>query len=347
MPEIQLVEDDLRAPLTAFLSIAAPDGTTRFVNQIVEKAPPELTFRYFSWMVALFGRYDVFHIHWPEFIVRHKNPVVQFARSVMLQLLLLKLKARRIPIVRTLHNLKPHEDGGLWETQLLARLDRQVALYIRLSEATPLGDRTGATILHGHYQGRYKDIEGIVPEAGRILYFGLIRPYKGVDNLLQVFSSIDDRDLTLRLVGKPDKGYRELIEEYCRNDPRISSDLAFVPDDRLAQNILAAELVVLPYKEMHNSGAILVALSLARPVLVPRSRNNELLAEEIGPGWVYMFDGELTEQILRERLAHVRGAIRRPPHLNGRDWDVVGEAHYRAYRAARAILRGHAPPLAH
>ena len=74
---------------------------------------------------------------------------------------------------------------------------------------------------------------------------------------------------------------------------------------------------------------------------------HQILAEEIGPGWVHMFDGELTEQILRECLAHVRGAIRRPPHLNGRDWDVVGEAHYRAYRAARAILRGHAPPLAH
>jgi beta-1,4-mannosyltransferase len=257
---------------------------------------------------------------------------------MLLRVLLWRLKRKDTPIVRTLHNLTPHENSERRERRLLDKLDQQVVLYIRLSEATPLEGRRALTILHGHYRGRYKGTDGIRAEIGKLLYFGLIRPYKGVETLLEVFTGIYDNELKLHLVGKPDKGFRELIEAYCRRDPRISSELAFVPDDRLAQNILAAELIILPYKEMHNSGALLVALSLSRPVLVPRSRNNELLAEEVGPGWIHMFEGDLTEKILRDCLANVRKSTLPPPRLDGRDWDVVGESHYQAYRTARTLL---------
>lgn len=337
MPEIDPVGVQARRSLVALLSIAPPDGTTRFVNQIVEKAPPEVRFRYFSWRTALFGKYDVFHVHWPEFLVRHPKPGVRWVRRALLRLLLARLKRTGRPIVRTLHNLKPHEAGGAAENAVLQKLDEQTCLAIRLNAATPLGRKPGMTIRHGHYRGRYPGSDSTIACPGTILYFGLIRPYKGVDTLLKVFSRIEDDKLRLRLVGRPDKDFRGLIEEYCDRDARITSDLAFVSDEALARNIRQSELVVLPYREMHNSGAILAALSLDRPVLVPRSESNELLCKEVGPGWIYMFDGELSPDILIDTLERARTAPASPPCLDGRSWDEVGEAHYRAYRTACAL----------
>ena len=108
----------------------------------------------------------------------------------------------------------------------------------------------------------------------------------------------------------------------------------------LVAEIGQAELVVLPYREMHNSGAILVALSLSRPALVPRSPANTALREEVGPGWVIEYDGELDPRGDRRGTpdrAHV--AADAAPDLSRRDWKVLGEEHAAAYRRAIEIAQ--------
>jgi beta-1,4-mannosyltransferase len=191
------------------------------------------------------------------------------------------------------------------------------------------------TILHGHYKDRFKQHR--LPErvAGRLLYFGLIRPYKGVESLIETFSRMPDHNLNLRIVGKPYPAQGSMVRKACQDDPRISARLEFVDDASLVQEIGQAELVVLPYKEMHNSGALLVALSLGRPVLVPHSTANSLIAEEVGESWLLTYEDKLTEEVLRDALVKARRlAPYGTPDLKDRDWNVVGEAHYRAYLRA-------------
>lgn len=322
--------------VVVLLSLAPPDGTTKFVVQLTEGKAEGTQYRYFSWWTALFGSYEVFHVHWPEQLVRAKNPISRIFKRFLFRLFLLRIRLSGIAVVRTLHNLHPHEMGDAREVKLLAKLDHATDLSIRLNEATPMDPESGETILHGHYIGRYPGATLSASERGRLLYFGLIRPYKGVERLLEVFSSMEDEDLSLRVVGKPNAELRLLVENSCKADARVTSRLEFVPDDVLASEICLSELVILPYKEMHNSGAILVALSLDRPVLAPRSPTNELLSQEVGPGWVNMFDGELSQAIVREALDAVRTAPRSSkPQLAGRDWSVVGQRHHAAYIKAR------------
>jgi len=329
-------------PVTVLLSLAPPDGTLRYVVHLTEGMAEGTRYKYFSWSTALFGRYDVFHVHWPEQLVRAKTPLARWVKRMLASWLLLRFRISGIAVVRTLHNLSPHEAGDQREARFLARLEASTDLNIRLNAATPMDPTTGVTILHGHYIGRYPGADVQPSEVGRLLYFGLIRPYKGVERLLEVFDSIDaQNELQLRVVGKPTQALRELILAACEADSRISARLEFVPDDVLATEIYRAEMVVLPYKEMHNSGAILVALSLGRAVLVPRSETNALLAEEVGPGWVNMYEGELTKHILLEALERCRSSARSElPRLSGRDWDLVGQLHYEAYRRAVAARRG-------
>ncbi|WP_199182417.1 glycosyl transferase [Cryobacterium sp. Y11] len=331
--------DTLRADttrITVLQSLSAPNGTTRYVNQVVEGAPEAVTMRFFTWRTALLGRYDVLHVHWPELLIRAPRPLKAKLRRVALYSLLLRAKLQRIPIVRTMHNLTPHEAGHSAETRVLEALDARTALVIRLNPTTPVEPESRAvTILHGHYRDRFAGMP--LPESvhGRILYFGLIRPYKGVETLLQVFQKLPDDDLTLRIIGRPSSGLGAVITAEQAHDDRISSVLRFVLDEELVVEVGEAELVVLPYREMHNSGVLLVTLSLDRPVLVPSTPANLALAEEVGPGWIYLYEGELTPLIVHDTLERMRAAGPRPrPQLDGRDWKTLGLQSYRTYLLA-------------
>ena len=316
-------------------TLPAPDGRTRFVDQMLGGASPGVDVRTFSWRTALFGTYDVFHIHWPEYLTRHRTAVGSLAKRALTIALLTRIRLSGIAIVRTAHNLDPHERGGWLDSRLLRAIDARTDYWIRLNPTTTLpSDARATTILHGHYRDRFATPD-VQQQRGRILQFGLIRPYKGIEQLLAAFALLNEQDLTLRIVGKPVAGALDsAIKRAAAADQRISHDLRFVEDNELAEEVAAAELVVLPYLEMHNSGALLVALSLDRPVLVPRSPANQALSDEVGPGWVIMFDGELQAAQLRAAVSDARRPRASRPNLSGRDWTEVGRLHELAYREA-------------
>jgi beta-1,4-mannosyltransferase len=330
-------------PLRLLLVLDPPDGTTRFVDQIVHDLPASIDVSYFTWKRALLSRYDVFHVHWPERLTRGGGVLGTLANRLALVALLLRSRLLRVAIVSTEHNLEPHEPGDIVEKWLFAWLRSWTAMTIRLNRATPVDEqRPNALIPHGHYRDRFARYGRAEPMPGRVVFFGIIREYKGVEPLLDAFRALPDPSLTLRLVGRPSTSYwRTLVEEAFRADARVSGRLEFVPDDVLVHEVTQAELVVLPYMEMHNSGAIFVALSLGRPVLAPRSRVNEELAAEVGPGWLHLYDGPLTADLLGRTLAQVR---EHPPSGSpaflDRDWTTVGRMHAEAYHQAIQQVRG-------
>jgi beta-1,4-mannosyltransferase len=326
--------------ITVLHSSAAPNGTAQFIVHLVEGAPDNLHLRFFSWKTALTGPFDVFHIHWPETLIRSKHLSKRIAVRFGVLVLLARLRAKRIPIVRTLHNVQPHEAGGWWERTLLARIDKATTLNIRLNPTTSSEHHPHATILHGHYRDRFDAFPHTDTVPGRILYFGLIRPYKGVEQLIAAFSASSDEALTLRVVGKPSEALDASVRAAATADPRISHDLKFVEDSVMVSEICEAELVVLPYLQMHNSGALLAALSLDRPVLVPRTPANTAIADEVGHDWIVTFEGALSSEIIHDALATVRarGDVQRPD-LSQREWAIVGQQHLDAYREAIRIAR--------
>lgn len=332
--------------LRVLQSTNGPDGTTRFVDQVVyspvkgEKPPSERAhFLFFSWKVALFGQYDVFHVHWPELLIRSSRRRSRLIGKTAFAILLLRLTIRRIPVVRTVHNLRPHEVGGLVERTLLALLDRVTTLFVRINPVTDLGTRRSVTILHGHYIDRFGAFAKSTPRPGRLIYFGLIRPYKGVEALVEAFQHVSD-DLSLRIVGRPTDDLRTMVENACQASANITARLEFVADEDLVSELTQSELVVLPYKEMHNSGAVLVALSLDRPVLVPSTPTTRALQDEVGREWVHVFEGALDPDVLSQTLAAVHGSeFERKPRLSGRDWGRVAEAYQQTYRDAVRLKR--------
>jgi beta-1,4-mannosyltransferase len=332
------VAPDVRRRIVVLEATNPPDGTTRYVDQVVTYAEDDTTFTFLSVRTLLSRRYDVLHVHWPEALVRGRRKVETWSRCVLLAALITLLRVRKVAIVRTLHNVTPHEPGDRIERWALAVLDRATDYVVTINPVTAPPRGRGTYIPHGHYRDRFDQHDRRPQVRGRLLYAGLIRPYKGVDRLVEAFRQLGDADLSLRIVGRPTAELRASIEQAAADDPRITARFEFVPDADLVAEMSEAELVCLPYEELHNSGMMLVALSLDRPVLVPETPATSALAEEAGSGWVHRFSGGLQPDDLAAALRAVRA--QEPsgrPRLENRDWRRVAASYGEAFHEALAL----------
>ena len=333
-------------PLKVLQSFPPPRPTTNpYLVMLAEclRALPGITVMNFSWRAAMLERYDVYHVHWPEAMLVGTSPLKRLAKQLLTVSLLAKLQLTRTPIVRTVHNIELPRDISRRERLLLQAIERRTTLRIRVNHATetPLG-RAAVTIPLGHYRDWFAADRRCQSVPGQVGYFGLIRRYKGIDTLIQAFRGLEDEAMTLRAGGKPSTDeLASTIRELSRGDTRITLELKFLSDTALVDIVTSSELIVLPYRFMHNSGAMLVALSLDRPVLVPDNVVNQQLAGEVGPGWVIRYQGNLTGAHIVDALAEVRKDPHRPsPDLTARDWARAGVEHANAYREAITARRG-------
>lgn len=343
----------MNSSLAVLQSFPVPRSTTNpYLVQLARglQELPGVTVVNFNWRVALLGKYDVFHVHWPEILVSGHSPLKKLVRQVLTAALLGRLALTKTPIVRTVHNIELPNDISVLEVWLLRLIDRRTTLYVRLNPETPLPtDQPSVTIPHGHYREWFYRFPKKEKVPGRIGYVGLIRRYKGVEDLIRAFrqTTVTHPGLSLRLGGNPST--RELGEKIAAlsyGDDRIRLNLDYVSDAELVDTITSSELVVLPYRFMHNSGGALAALSLDRPVLVPANDVNEALSEEVGPGWVFQYNGALTPESILQTLTSVaeQGPNTRPD-LSGRDWHDGSLAHKKAYEKAMASAAGQSAEL--
>jgi glycosyltransferase involved in cell wall biosynthesis len=334
-------------PLRVLQSFPEPRPTTNpylvMLRQALDEVPG-VQVETFTWRRALAGRYDVFHVHWPEILVSGRDPLRTAARQVLFAVLLLRLRLRRTAVVRTVHNLRPHQERSGVAAWLLRQAERGTSAHVRLNDRTPATEGVpGVTIAHGHYRAWFERHPHRDPRPGHLVFAGLIRPYKNVPGLVEAFSgaAADDPGLTLHVAGAPGSAETGAEVRAAAGDgDRIRLTLRHLDDAELVAAVTEAELVVLPYRDMHNSGAALLALSLDRPVLVPDNEVTAELAAEVGPGWVHRYGGELAAETLRRALAAAREEHRAPrPDLSRREWGGAAADHVAVYRQAQERAR--------
>ncbi|WP_240739803.1 glycosyl transferase [Leucobacter triazinivorans] len=317
--------------------------TNPYIVQLHDRlaATPGVAVRGFSWRTALLGRYDVFHAHWPEALIERRGRLSTLARTSLYALFLARASVQGIPIVRTVHNIELPSGIGRIERLLLAWTDRLTRMRILLNEFTPVPPEAATMLIeHGHYRDWFARFPQAAPARGRLLFFGKVRRYKNVEGLLRVFRRLADPTASLRIVGSPSSAeLAQSLRSAAGDDPRVGLALDFVDDAELVREAGEAQVVVLPYPEMHNSGSVLAALSLDRAVLVPDNAFNRALADEVGSAWVIRFAGELQPSDLERALAETAAQQGRPD-LGRREWGETGRRHLTAYRIAIRRRRG-------
>lgn len=115
------------------------------------------------------------------------------------------------------------------------------------------------------------------PRAGAInlLFFGTIRPYKGLEDLLEAFNEMDAEEVSglwLTVVGETWEGCTEPARLIATSPhrKRITFINDYVPDEAVSAAFGHADVVVLPYRRSSSSGPLHVAMSWGLPVVVTR-----------------------------------------------------------------------------
>ena len=169
----------------------------------------------------------------------------------------------------------------------------------------------------GEKRDRYETEEKIGIEHGKknILFFGLIRTYKGLDILLEAFGGLPE-EYQLIVAGEPygsfDK-YQEIIDRLPGKD-RIRLNLKYIKDSEVSDWFSAADLAVLPYRSATQSGISSVSYHFVVPMIVTDvgglketigDRGTGLVAEDGTPECIrkeiirYFSDPEIKENCIR------------------------------------------------
>lgn len=193
-----------------------------------------------------------------------------------------RLLPRGMPLVQTPHGLLRAEAWSGRSARHHAELLRRMDAVVALSEygAGVLREQAGVeadrirVIPHGplDYLTRLDDEAPLpadlaVVEGPVVLFFGLIRPYKGVDLLLEAFREIEGAELWV--VGRPfgvDLGELTEAAGRCRSTVRFVP--RFVEDREVPALFRRADLVVLPHRDAEQSGVLFTALAFAKAILM-------------------------------------------------------------------------------
>ena len=226
---------------------------------------------------ALKGSYDVVHF--------------QGAGMPLLDQFFLKPLAKSLPVVMTVHDIKSHYERFVSRDSFLRRSLRIPHCLIthyqngksQLIDHWGVDDERVSVIPHGimmplhHSVGRSEARRRQnLPEKRRIiLFFGSIRPNKGLDVLLEALNYIRSRvpEVLLIVAGAVPRGmnfqkYSDIIQKLNLSE-NVRTEINFIPDEDVDSFMAASDLVVLPYTKFEaQSGVLLRAYAHEKPVVV-------------------------------------------------------------------------------
>jgi glycosyltransferase involved in cell wall biosynthesis len=311
-----------------------------------------LDYPFWTLLLRLRG-YRLLHLHWPAFglptwLPRHRTLSLWFFLFCVRWTRLLGYR-----IVWTVHNVTPHEAETSDDLRAAVTVSRAATAKIVHSQST-LGemrerglDAERCTIIpQGNYIGQYPDTIdgtaarqqlGLEPTDFVFLYFGLLRPYKGVAGLIRAFSALPDQAARLVIAGRcMDPEVAELVSS-ADVDPRIVVVDSYIDDADVAAYYRACDIVCLPYLRVATSGSAMLALSFGKPVVA--SRVGDLANLPDGAGFLYEKDdphgleASLRTAITSRELLPAAGEIAYQTAANA-SWDNIARWTMQVYRDA-------------
>lgn len=193
---------------------------------------------------------------------------------------------RDFPVSLICHNVLPHEKfpfSDLLVKALFSKADF-IVVHSREDEEKARLIKYNANILRLYHpvydqylnssteRSEARKMLGYTTVDTVILFFGLIRPYKGLEDLLKAFRELPE-NIKLLIVGECYEGddqITELLSSPDVSDRSIWID-RFVEQEEVAGYFKASDLVVLPYRQATQSGVAQIALAFRKPLVLTRT----------------------------------------------------------------------------
>ncbi len=278
---------------------------------------------------------DVAHYQWlrpaDRYLLPPKRPRVMTVHNVL-------RRSGAVEVAREMDAVVVHTRHG--ERELVERVgvDPGRVRVIPHGAFTHMLDLPGA----GPLPPELAAVEGPV-----ILCFGTIRPYKGIDVLLRAFAGLDGAELWI--VGRPLNTPLEPLRRLAGDGVRFVT--RYLPEPEVPAYFRRADVVVLPHREVDQSGVLNVALAFGKPIVMSAVGGFEEVAEDTGAGLLVppedpdaladALRGLLDDPAARERLGEAARAAAEGPLFLGRGGAPYARPLLRADRMKALLLAKH------
>jgi glycosyltransferase involved in cell wall biosynthesis len=253
------------------------------------------------------------------------------------------LLPRGRPLVLTAHDIlprEPHAGQRGAQRRLYGRFDALITHSehgrARLRDELGVPGERVHVIPHGAFAHLAQGSEQPPPFASErpvVLFFGLLRPYKGIELLLDAWRGVEGAELWI--AGMP---RMDIAPLRARAPAGVSFDARFIPEQQLRGYFHRADIVVLPYLQADQSGVLFTALAFGKPLLLSDVGGFAQLAAEGAARAVPAGDADALRAALRELIGDpsAREALsaRAAAAARGRyAWDAVAQRTLALYRS--------------
>tara|TARA_R110000787_G_scaffold73084_3_gene162802 strand:- start:1825 stop:3870 length:2046 start_codon:yes stop_codon:yes gene_type:complete len=289
---------------------------------------------------------DVVHLHWPHALY-HKN----YWRYGYALLILSLYRIRKNNIVWTVHELDFYETRypllDLLFVKFLMKISRALIVHSDYSEAEIRRRfdyrRHTLQVKHPSYIDVYANDIGreearerlaIAADVKVFLFLGYLKPYKGVEDLIEAFGQLEDKSSLLVIGGNPlNDEIANTLRALCEGNDRIKLHLGYIPDDDMQVYLNAADLVVFPFRQTHTSGSILLAASFCKAVLVPHTAS---IPEYIDDSFGYFFDPDKKDSLKMALERATKGdlvnmGLQAYRAVSAHTWEEMADIHTQIY----------------
>jgi glycosyltransferase involved in cell wall biosynthesis len=260
-----------------------------------------------NWLRENKNYVDIIHLHYIQQFYRIPNTEsISFTKFIKFILGLFYAKSLGYHLVYTFHNLsptkrlKPHWIDSFCHT-ITIKISNKIIVHCNEAELLlkkNFGRRNGVVKVdhpsfiewYPNSISKYDAREYLnLPQNSIIyLFFGGIRPNKGIELLIKAFNELVDEGIHLIIAGniQTPKSYSEEIKELSKNNKNISLFLKKIQDDEVQLYLNASDIVVLPFRSILTSSSAHLAMSFKKPVIAPKMG---CLPELIEPnmGWLF------------------------------------------------------------
>lgn len=241
-----------------------------------------------DWLRANQGHIQVLHMNWLHIMYPAPDLSSRLAAAEAFIGNLALARELGYKVVWTVHNLYPHDSANLALDRLVRLAVTQLATGI-IVHCAHAGDQVArhfhrrddvVVIPHGNFIAAYPNEISRAEARQRLgfdddhfvyLFFGNVRLYKGLEQLLEVFKSLPGEHLRLLLGARVYNDYGErFAEQAAQADPRIVLRTSrFFANEEFQLLFNAADVGVFPFVNVLTSGSVITALSFDLPVIIP------------------------------------------------------------------------------
>jgi glycosyltransferase involved in cell wall biosynthesis len=227
------------------------------------------------------------YFDWIQSFYLSRNLLVTLVRSLlfMLEILLVRY-VYRVPIIHTLHNIHNHAGVWLgieqWVTRFFLHRCQSIRVYsettkAKITEWFSLNPQRVWVIqdvpFHFYYpntisQSQARQQLDIPPQAFVYSFFGSIKPYKGLESLINGFVQVAGPTDYLLIAGASHtSAYTAQLKQRIQQHPRILFFPQFIAVDQVQYYLNAANVMVLPFQNVEHSGSVDLCMSFCKPII--------------------------------------------------------------------------------